>query len=405
MIQVLGVLLGVDMEGANRPEGSNEGPRDPFASPPPFPSSNSQTPPASAPRPPPAPAPQDTEMAEPEEGPEEEDEEQKAKVEALKQKELGTKAYKARDFATAAEHFSKAWDAWPKDITFLTNLAAVYFEQGDYPKTIETCEKAIEEGRAIRADYKLVAKALGRIGSAYYKQGDLDNAIKFYSKSLTEHRTPDILNKIRDAEKEKKEKDIAAYINPELSAEAREEGNKLFKAGDFAGSVKAYTESIKRDPADPRGYNNRAAAYTKLVALPDALKDADKAIEVDPKFVKGYIRKSLVLFAMREYSKAMEAVQRASDADEEHKHTHEIEQQIQKISMALYTQREGETEEETLSRAMRDPEVASIMQDPIIQQILQQAQQDPKALQDHMKNPMIREKIQKLVTAGIIRTR
>jgi len=121
--------------------------------------------------------------------------------------------------------------------------------------------------------------------------------------------------------------------------------------------------------------------------------------------VKGYIRKSLVLFAMREYTKAMEAAQRASDADEEHKHTHEIEQQMQKISMALYTQREGETEEETLSRAMRDPEVASIMQDPVIQQILQQAQQDPKALQDHMKNPMIREKIQKLITAGIIRTR
>lgn len=56
------------------------------------------------------------------------------------------------------------------------------------------------------------------------------------------------------------------------------------QAGDFAGSVKAYTEAIKRDPADPRGYNNRAAAYSKLVALPDALKDADKAIEVDPKF-------------------------------------------------------------------------------------------------------------------------
>lgn len=95
----------------------------------------------------------------------------------------------------------------------------------------------------------------------------------------------------------------------------------------------------------------------------------------------------------------------ASDADEEHKHTHEIEQQMTKISQALYDQRSGESEEETLSRAMRDPEVASIMQDPVIQQILQQAQQDPKALMDHMKNPMIKEKINKLVAAGIIKTR
>ena len=28
-------------------------------------------------------------------------------------------------------------------------MLAVYFEQGDYPKTIETGEKAIEEGRAV----------------------------------------------------------------------------------------------------------------------------------------------------------------------------------------------------------------------------------------------------------------
>lgn len=45
------------------------------------------------------------------------------------------------------------------------------------------------------------------------------------------------------------------------------------------------------------------------------------------------------------------------------------------------------------------------MNDPVMQQILQQAQSDPKALQDHLKNPMIAKKIQKLVNAGIIRTR
>jgi len=46
-----------------------------------------------------------------------------------------------------------------------------------------------------------------------------------------------------------------------------------------------------------------------------------------------------------------------------------------------------------------------IMNDPIMQQILQQAQSDPGALQDHMKNPVVRSKIQKLINAGIIRTR
>lgn len=136
----------------------------------------------------------------------------------------------------------------------------------------------------MRADYKLVAKAYGRIGSAYSKKGDLSNAVKFYQKSLTEHRTPDILNKLRDAEKQKADQERLAYIDAGLSQKAREEGNALYKAGDFVGAVKSYTESIKRDPNDPRGYNNRALCYTKLAALPEALKDVDEAIKVDPKF-------------------------------------------------------------------------------------------------------------------------
>ena len=165
-------------------------------------------------------------------------------------------------------------------------VAAVQFEQGEYDKCIATCEKAIEEGRPIRADFKLIAKAYGRIGTAYQRKGDLDTAIKIFNKSLTEHRTPDILNKLRDAEKQKSVAERAAYVNPELSEKAREEGNTLFKAGDFAGAVKAYTESIKRDPNDPRGYNSRALCYPKLAALPEALKDVEEAIKVDPKFGK-----------------------------------------------------------------------------------------------------------------------
>ncbi|KAL5527530.1 hypothetical protein ACEPAG_6331 [Sanghuangporus baumii] len=405
MIEVMGLLMGIDVQSFSRPEGAgNDGPSEPFSPPPPNPSASagpstsSETPSAKV---------EDVEMQEAESAEDDPEvlEDKKLQATAEEQKKIGSDAYRKRDFETAAAAFEKAWDTWPKDVTFLTNLSAVQFEQGKYDECIATCEKAIEEGRPLRADYKLIAKAYGRIGSAYQRKGDLDAAIRFFNKSLTEHRTPDILNKLRDTEKEKAVKEAEAYIDPALSEKAREEGNALFKKGDFAGAVKSYTESIKRDPKDPRSYNNRALCYTKLTALPEALKDAEQAIKVDPKFVKAYIRKSNVLFSMKEYTKAIDAIQEAAEHDEDGSHMMEIQQQLMKCNQALTAQRSNESEEETLQRAMRDPEVAKIMTDPVMQTILQQAQTDPKALQDHMKNPGVRDKIMKLVSAGIIRTR
>ncbi|KAJ3917708.1 activator of Hsp70 and Hsp90 chaperone [Lentinula edodes] len=393
MIDVLGALMGIDMQGFSRPEGSSEIHTNDNTSP--SPSATASSPP---PKPSPsAPSTEDVEMEEID------DEEAKAKKEAEALKKSGSEAYKKRNFEEAAKYFQQAWDVWPKDITFLTNLGAVYFEQGNFDQAIETCEKAVEEGRSLRADYKLIAKAYGRVGFSYQRKGDLPSAIKYYEKSLTEHRTPDILNKLREAEKIKADAERKAYIDPEKSAIAREEGNVHFKAGDFATAVKSYEEAIKRDPVDPRGYNNRAAAYIKLVAFPEALKDVNKAIEVDPSFVKAYIRKANVLLSMREYAKALEAVQEAELHDEGNKNATELKQLEYKIQTALYEQRGEETQEQTLERAMRDPEVANIMNDPVMQQILQQAQSDPSALQDHMKNPTVRAKIMKLANAGIIR--
>ena len=40
----------------------------------------------------------------------------------------------------------------------MNNLAAVHFEKGDYEACIRTCEQAVEKGREVRADYKLVAR-------------------------------------------------------------------------------------------------------------------------------------------------------------------------------------------------------------------------------------------------------
>ena len=309
-----------------------------------------------------APKPAETKKApEPEPEPEPEDEEalakKKAKEEADAEKKLGTENYKKRQFDEAIAHYSKAWELH-KDVTYLTNLSAAQFEKGDYEDTIATCEKAIAEGREVYTDFKIIAKAYGRIGTAYERLHDLPRAITNYQKALTEHRTPDVLNKLRAAEKLKLQQERESYVNPEEADKARELGNQKFKEADWPGAVEAYTEMTKRAPDDPRGYSNRAAALIKLMTFPGAVADCDEALKRDPKFVRAYLRKAQAYFAMKEYNKCLDVCTEALEHDESGANRREIEQQQQKALQAQFSGREGETEEQTMERIQKDPEVS-----------------------------------------------
>ena len=148
-LQVMSVLLGIDMSFAN-PEDVGKGAADAKARedeedvPMPDARPSSRPPPS---QPEPEPEPEDEEAAA----------KKKAKEEADGEKKLGTECYKKRQFDQAIEHYSKAWEIH-KDITYLTNLSAAQFEKGDYQAAIETCQKAIEEGREVLADFKIIAK-------------------------------------------------------------------------------------------------------------------------------------------------------------------------------------------------------------------------------------------------------
>ena len=52
--------------------------------------------------------------------------------------------------------------------------------------------------------------------------------------------------------------------------------------------------------------------------------------------------------------------------------------------------------------AMQDPEIQEILGDPAMQMILQQMQKDPAAARDHLSNPAIAKKFEKLLASGIV---
>jgi len=385
MMQVMGVLLGVNIS-TQMPDDLGKGE-----------SQEASAPPPKAPEPVPEPEP---EMSA---------DEKAAKAEkdaAQKEKELGNAAYKKKEFDTAIGHYNKAIELDSSDISFLTNRAAVYLEMEKYDECIKDCDDAVDKGREMRADYKMLARAMGRKGTALIKQGKMEEGIEAYNKSLMEHRTADVLTKAKAAEAQLKKQKELAYQDPALAEEERLKGNEFFKAGNFPDAVKHYTEAIKRNPADVKVYSNRAACYMKLAAFNEALKDADKCIEIDPSFPKGYTRKGAVQYFMKEYENAMKTYQEGLKHDPNNE---ELTNGVKNCVDQLNKGARGELSEDEMKlrqqKAMADPEIQGILQDPMIRQVLQDLQENPKAGQEALKDQMVMNKIQKLVNAGILQIR
>lgn len=394
LMTIMATLLGVDLDG-DSPMGLNEDAPTPSQS---IPTSTQS-----------APEPEAETQPEPKAEPKAEPpvEEADFKKEADEAKAEGNKLYKQRKFDEAISYYNKAWELFP-DVTYLNNRAAAEFEKGDYEATIASCQEAIEKGREVRTDYKVIAKSLARIGSTYLKLEKYDDAIHSFEKSLTEHRTPDVLAKLRNTQKLVKDQEAKNYVDPAKAEEARLEGKEYFTKGDWPNAVRAYGEMIKRAPEDARGYSNRAAALAKLMSFPDAIKDCEVAIKKDPSFIRAYIRKATAEIAVKDFGSAIETLDKARTKDSEVNNganAREIDQLYSKAISQRFEAAPNETPEQTMARVSKDPEVAAILQDPVMNSILEQARGNPQALQEHMKNPEVARKVQILIAAGVIRTR
>jgi stress-induced-phosphoprotein 1 len=60
----------------------------------------------------------------------------------------------------------------------------------------------------------------------------------------------------------------------------KDQGNAAFKAKDFDGAIKFYTQALDSAPSDHTILGNRAAAHHNLKNYNEALEDAEKCIEI-----------------------------------------------------------------------------------------------------------------------------
>ncbi|OQV20520.1 LON peptidase N-terminal domain and RING finger protein 3 [Hypsibius exemplaris] len=76
----------------------------------------------------------------------------------------------------------------------------------------------------------------------------------------------------------------------------RKDGNRLLKAGDFAGAVDKYSAALEKDGKDAVLFSNRSHAFLLLKEPTRALADAAQAVSLEPLWAKAYFRKAGALF-------------------------------------------------------------------------------------------------------------
>lgn len=321
-------------------------------------------------------------------------------------KNRGNDEYKKKNFDQAIIHYQKAIELDANEPIYYNNLAAVFLEKKQFDKAIESCDKAEEICKSAgHYDYIKLAKILARKASAYTQKGDYQTAIDLYQRSLLENNDSKVKDEMKKVEKSKKELELKQYINPEISEQHRLKGNELYGQGKYPDAIKEYDEAIRRNPGDAKLYANRGTALMKLMEYPTALKDIDQCLELDPTYVKAYSKKGVIHHFLKEYHKAIQAFEKGLTFDANNE---ECKSGLAKTKTAIAFASGSETKEdqaERLKRAMEDPEVRAILQDPHTMQLLRNLQEKPQDPNNMaaLRDPDVAKKIDILISAGVLR--
>lgn len=99
----------------------------------------------------------------------------------------------------------------------------------------------------------------------------------------------------------------------------KEEGNTLFKSGDYVKALAAYSDALLLDPMlnsiNSKLYSNRATVLAKLGRYEAAIEDSDKALELDPEFFKVYLRRADCYMKLEKFEEAVRDYEKAHQLD------------------------------------------------------------------------------------------
>lgn len=158
-------------------------------------------------------------------------------------------------------------------------------------------------------------EALVLRGRALYAQGENEKAVQHFRKALS--CDPDF-------------KDAIKWLRIVQKLDRmKEEGNAEYKSGRWDSAISKYTAALEIDPSN-KGINskilqNRALCRIKLKQYEDAISDCDRAISMDPNYLK----------ARKTKANALGQAERWEDAVREWKSIQEIEPEDRGIAKEI----------------------------------------------------------------------
>ncbi len=167
----------------------------------------------------------------------------------------GVKKFQRGDFDGAIEEFTKA-------ISLSSHLDSRQLTRSNVTSGANGFAVPAGAVREVTLVDPFTANAYTDRGTARYKKGDIDGAIRDY--------------------------DLAIQINPGLAQAYLNRGNPRYAKGDRDGALADWNRALRIDPRLYEAYNNRGTLRANLLDIDGALADFNQAITLNPRLAEAY---------------------------------------------------------------------------------------------------------------------
>jgi len=175
------------------------------------------------------------------------------------------------------------------------------------------------------------------------------------------------------------------------ASQLKDQGNAALASGNLEEAIKLYSEALNLDPTNHVLYSNRSAAYAKAEKYAEALKDAEKTVELKPDWGKGYSRKGAALSYLGRDSEA----QKVYEEGLVHEPTNELLKEGLKEVRAKLASNQGAkimnpfNSPDMMTKLQNNPKTKELLNDPSYRQLLQELQSNPSAMAMKLQDPRV----------------